>query len=138
MELISHQKVIILMNKSDLNKQVKREHLREHLQKMTVIETSATQFEGLDLLEDEIKQLFMHGNVELDNETVIHNIRHKQSLEKAFIAAKEVVESIDMGMPEDCWAIDLHSTYEYLSEITGDKVTDDVIQKIFSQFCLGK
>ena len=43
-----------------------------------------------------------------------------------------------MGMPEDCWAIDLHSTYEHLSEITGDHVTDDVITKIFSQFCLGK
>lgn len=138
MDLIGNQKVIILMNKSDLQIQVKKEHLKEHLQEMTIIETSATKYEGLDDLEDEIKSQFMQGNVQLDNETVIHNIRHKQSLEKAMESANLVVESIDMGMPEDCWAIDLHSTYEHLSEITGDKVTDDVIREIFSQFCLGK
>jgi len=138
MDLIGNQKVIILMNKSDLAIQVKKEHLKEHLQEMSIIETSATKFEGLDLLEDEIKTQFMQGNVKLDNETVIHNIRHKQSLEKAMESANLVVESIDRGMPEDCLAIDLHSTYEHLSEITGDKVTDDVIREIFSQFCLGK
>jgi len=138
MDLIGNQKVIILMNKSDLQIQVKKEHLKAHLQEMTIIETSATLFEGLDKLEEEIKSQFMQGNVQLDNETVIHNIRHKRSLEKAMESANLVVDSIDMGMPEDCWAIDLHSTYEHLSEITGDKVTDDVIREIFSQFCLGK
>lgn len=138
MDLIVNQKVIILMNKSDLEIQVKKEHLKEHLREMTVIETSATRFEGLDSLEEEIKSQFMQGKVSLDNETVIHNIRHKQSLEKAEDSARQVIESIDMGMPEDCWAIDMHETYEHLSEITGDKVTDDVITQIFSQFCLGK
>jgi tRNA modification GTPase len=138
MDLIRNQKVIILMNKSDLEIQVKKEHLKEHLRDMIIIETSATQFEGLDRIEDSIKKMFMQGSVQIENETVIHNIRHKQSLERAFESAMLVVESINMGMPEDCWAIDLHSSYEHLSEITGDHVTDDVIKKIFSQFCLGK
>lgn len=138
MDLIGSQKVIILMNKSDLNIQVKKEHLKEHLREMTIIETSATKSTGLDKLEEEIKSQFMSGNIQLDNETVIHNIRHKQSLEKAGHSIENVIESIDMGMPEDCFAIDLHQGYEHLCEITGDRVTDDVIKQIFSQFCLGK
>jgi len=138
MDLIKNQRVIILLNKSDLAIQVKKEHLKEHLKTLTVIETSATQYEGLEQLETEIKQQFMEGKVNMDNETIIHNVRHKQLLMEAKKSAKQVIESIDMGMPEDCFAIDLHSSYEYLSEVTGDHVTDDVISQIFSQFCLGK
>jgi len=138
MELISNQKVIILMNKSDLNKKVKKEHLKEHLREMTIIETSALKFEGLDQLQEQIKNMFMIGNIQIDNETVIHNIRHKQSLEKAIESIYNVIESIDNRMPEDCYAIDLHSAYEHLGEITGDHVNDDIIKQIFSQFCLGK
>ncbi len=138
MELISNQKVIILMNKSDLNKKVKKEHLKEHLREMTIIETSALKFEGLDQLQEQIKNMFMIGNIQIDNETVIHNIRHKQSLEKAIESIYNVIESIDNRMPEDCYAIDLHSAYEHLGEITGDHINDDIIKQIFSQFCLGK
>lgn len=138
MDLITDQKVIILMNKSDLDNQVKKEHLKEHLRNCTIIETSATRFQGLDILEDEIKQQFMTGNIDMDNEVVVHNARHKQSLEKSYQALLQVIESIDNGMPEDCWAIDMHNSYEHLSEVTGDHVTDDVISQIFSQFCLGK
>jgi tRNA modification GTPase len=138
MDLIKDKKVIILMNKSDLNMQVKKEHLKEHLCDCTIIETSATRFQGLDRLENEIKQQFMLGNISMDNEIVIHNARHKQSLDKAYQSLLQVIDSIDNGMPEDCWAIDMHNTYEQLSEVTGDHVTDDVISQIFSQFCLGK
>lgn len=138
MDLIGNQKVIILMNKSDLDIQVKKEHLKEHLREMTIIETSATQYEGLDRLEEEIKSMFMVGHIALDNETVIHNVRHKQSLEKAVDSLAKVIDAIKMGMPEDLYAIDLHNAYEQLSEITGDVVTDDIIKQIFSQFCLGK
>ncbi len=138
MDLIHDQKVIILMNKSDLNRQVKKEHLKEHLQSATVIETSAVSYEGLDLLEQEIKEQFMSGHIQSNDDTVIHNIRHKHSLEKAYQSVGQVIESIDMGMPEDCWAIDLHSIYESFGEVTGNHVTEDVISQIFSQFCLGK
>lgn len=138
MDLIADQKVIILMNKSDLDIKVKKEHLKEHLHNCTIIETSATTYVGLGQLEDEIKQQFMKGRIDIDNEVVVHNVRHKQSLEKAYDALLQVIESIEAGMPEDCWAIDMHNSYEYLGEVTGDHVNDDVISQIFSQFCLGK
>lgn len=138
MDLITHQKVIILMNKSDLDSKVRKEDLKEHLHTCTIIETSATTFKGLDLLEEEIKQQFMMGHLDLDNEVVVHNVRHKQSLEKSYQALIQVIESIDMGMPEDCWAIDMHNSYAFLGEVTGDHVNDDIISQIFSQFCLGK
>jgi len=138
MDLIQEQKVIILLNKSDLDLKVKKEHLKEHLRNSTLIETSATKFQGLDVLENEIKRQFMVGNLNLENDVIIHNVRHKQALEKAYSALRQVIDSINEGMPEDCWAIDMHSSYELLSEVTGDHVTDDVISQIFSQFCLGK
>jgi tRNA modification GTPase len=80
----------------------------------------------------------MTGQISSNDETVIHNVRHKQSLEKAYNSIDQVMESIDMGMPEDCWAIDLHNVYEAFGEVTGNHVTEDVISQIFSQFCLGK
>jgi tRNA modification GTPase len=138
MDLINNQKVIVLMNKSDLNQHVKKEHLKEHLQSASIIETSAVSYEGLEQLEQEIKDQFMTGRITSIDETVIHNVRHKQSLEKAHNSIEQVMNSIDMGMPEDCWAIDLHDVYEAFGEVTGDHVTEDVISQIFSQFCLGK
>ncbi len=138
MELICNQKVICLVNKSDLVIKVDRKALSDALKDCTIIETSAIHHVGLDALETEIKEQFMTGQVQSNDGTVIHNIRHKQALVQAVDALEQVRESIEMGMPEDCWAIDLHGAYEHLCEVTGDKVTDDVIQQIFSQFCLGK
>lgn len=138
MDLIKDQKVIVLMNKADLNKKVKKEHLKIHLQEMLVIETSAVNFTGLDELEQQIKEMFMLGNINLDNVTMIQNVRHKEALVSAHDSMKKVIDAILLSMPEDLFVIDLHNCYESLGEVTGDTVTDDVMTKIFSQFCLGK
>lgn len=138
MDLIKAQKVIVLMNKSDLSMQVKKEHLNEHLREMAIIETSALNFQGLDELENQIKDMFLIGKVNLDNETMIHNIRHKNALLSSLDSLEKVIEAILIAMPEDLFVIDLHNCYESLGEVTGDTVTDDIITQIFSQFCLGK
>lgn len=137
-QMIQEQQVIILLNKSDLEVIVSKDELIHQIPKATIIETSAIHYTGLSELENTIKNEFMHGKIFQNDEIMIHNIRHKNSLMKARDSIEKVIESIERGMPEDCWAIDIRDAYDRLSEITGDLVNDDVIAQIFSQFCLGK
>ncbi len=137
-KLIQHQKVIVLMNKSDLKVCVEKKQLEKYLPQSHIIEISAIYYKGLEALEEEIKEQFMSGQVQSNDDTVIYNVRQKQSLEKAYKSMEQVIESIDMGMPEDCWAIDLHNVYEGFGEVIGNHMNEDIISKIFSQFCLGK
>ena len=137
-DMVKEKKVIVLLNKSDLELRISKVELSKQMEKSIIIETSALQQTGLTELEDTIKNEFMGGRIYHNDETMIHNIRHKNSLIQSKESIQKVIESIDVGMPEDCWAIDIRDAYDRLSEITGDLVNDDVISQIFSQFCLGK
>ena len=99
---------------------------------------SAKEEQGLDALEQEIKQLFYNGDLSFNDQVYITNVRHKEALEHALSSLLLVKNSIEQGMPEDFYSIDLTDAYEELGRIIGESVGDDVVNEIFSQFCMGK
>lgn len=137
-ELISDKKAIIVFNKSDLKKELDKEQVISRFTNGHFVDISAKEELGLELIEDILKEMFLLGAINVNENTYITNVRHKDALLKAKESLEEVKISLDAGMPEDCFAIDLKSTYEYLGEISGDSVNDSIIDQIFSQFCLGK
>ncbi len=105
---------------------------------ISMISTSAALGEGLDLLEKEIEKLFFHGDVKQNDQMMITNLRHKQELENAKNALLLVKKSLEDGMPEDFYSIDLMQAYASLGSIVGEEVGDDLVEEIFSKFCMGK
>ena len=137
MELLRDKTAVVLMNKSDLQPVTTAEEVKSHLDK-TVISISAKEQVGIDTLEEIIKELFFHGEVTFNDEVYITNIRHKTALQEALNSLHLVVQSIRDGMPEDFYSIDLMNAYEELGSIVGEAVEDDLVNEIFSKFCMGK
>lgn len=103
-----------------------------------VIEVSAKNQYGIDKFENIVKDMFFEGNLSFNNEIYITNVRHKAALQDARNSLQKVIESIDSKMPEDFYSIDLLDAYESLGNITGDTMGEDLINEIFSKFCMGK
>ena len=137
MELLRDRTAIVLMNKSDLTPVTTAEEVKKHLEK-TVISISAKEQVGIEELEEKIKELFFAGEVSFNDEVYITNIRHKTALQEALHSLHLVVQSISDGMPEDFYSIDLMNAYEELGSIIGEAVEDDLVEEIFSKFCMGK
>ena len=89
-------------------------------------------------LEDNIKEMFFHGEVSFNDEVYITNIRHKTALQDAYGSLQKVIMSIENDMPEDFYSIDLLDAYESLGSITGETIGEDLVNEIFSKFCMGK
>ncbi len=119
-------------NKSDNNENGKNAFI------LPIIEVSARSLRGIDELEDNLKKMFFAGNLSFNNEIYITNVRHKNELSGALEALERVKESIDAGMPEDFYSIDLMDAYEKLGNITGETMGEDLVNEIFSKFCMGK
>ena len=137
MELLDEQHSIVLLNKSDLTPATTEETVKKHLN-TKVISISAKNHTGIQELEDTIKEMFFHGEVSLNDEVYITNIRQKTSLQEALDSLHLVMQSIEDGMPEDFYSIDLMNAYEELGKIIGEAVEDDLVNEIFSKFCMGK
>ena len=137
MELLKDRKAIILLNKSDLAPVTDRESIRKHLDKK-MIAISAKEQTGIGELEETIREMFFTGEVTFNDEVYITNIRHKTALQEARNSLNLVVQSILDGMPEDFYSIDLMNAYEELGSIVGEAVEDDLVNEIFSKFCMGK
>ena len=137
MELLSGRKSIVIYNKTDLEAAVSIEELKEKTGS-PVIPVSVVEETGLRQLEDEIKRMFFHGELSFNDEVYITNARHKAALEEAKESLRLVKESINMGMAEDFFSIDLMSAYESLGRIVGESVGEDLVNEIFSKFCVGK
>ena len=137
MELLSDRNAIILMNKSDLESKTDAAQIKKHLEKR-IISVSAKERTGMDELEAAIREMFLHGQVSFDDEIFITNVRHKAALQAALDSLRLVVQSIEDGMPEDFYSIDLMNAYEELGSIIGEAVEDDMVNEIFSKFCMGK
>lgn len=135
--LINNKKVITLLNKSDLTPVLDSDEIKKHLE-CSVIPVSAKNETGIDLLEDEIKKMFFSGTIELNEEIYIANERQKQLLIETKEAFNLVKEGIESGMSEDFLTIDLMTAYEKLGYIIGEEVEDDLADKIFKSFCMGK
>lgn len=141
MELLRGKKAVILLNKSDLDSVVTREKVLEQLDDLEVqkmISVSAKEQTGIEELENALKDLFFEGKVTFNDEVCITNLRQKADLAEARESLLRVQESLEMDMPEDFYSIDLMSAYEALGAITGESVGEDLVNEIFSKFCMGK
>ena len=136
-DILKDKNAIVLLNKSDLSTITTEDIVKKYLDK-PVINISAKDRTGIDELESKISEMFLHGQVSFNDEVYITNIRHKNSLTEAFNSLKLVAESINNDMPEDFYSIDLMNAYEELGLIIGEAVEDDLMQEIFSKFCMGK
>lgn len=137
MELLKDRQAIILLNKSDLTALTTAENIRAHVDKK-IISISAKEQTGIDELAETVSEMFFSGEVTFNDEVYITNIRHKTALQEALSSLHLVVQSIENGMPEDFFSIDLMNAYEQLGSIIGEAVEDDLVNEIFSKFCMGK
>ena len=137
MELIRGRKAIVLLNKTDLEMLVTEKELEERTGQ-TVIPVSAKEQKGIDVLEERIRELFFSGKIDFNDEVMITNVRHKTALREAYDSLLLVEKSIEDQMPEDFFSIDLMNAYEELGTIVGEALEDDLVNEIFSKFCVGK
>ena len=135
--LLRDKKAVVILNKTDLKQVVFEEDLKE-LVEHPIVSISAKEEEGIDRLEQQIKELFFAGKITFNDEIYITNMRHKTALEEAKKSILLVENSIDMGLPEDFYSIDLMNAYEALGSIIGEAVGEDLVNEIFSKFCTGK
>lgn len=154
--LIKNKNVIVLLNKNDLTNVVTQEDIdrlfeksvlnigsalnkgSDNNYKTVIIRTSAKNGIGLEELEKTVKQMFFQERLKSSGEIVITNLRHAEALREACDSLKLVKKSIDDGMPEDFYSIDLMNAYSSLGYIIGEEVDDDLVEEIFSKFCIGK
>ncbi|MDO4594416.1 MAG: tRNA uridine-5-carboxymethylaminomethyl(34) synthesis GTPase MnmE [Tissierellia bacterium] len=134
LSLIEDKNAIIILNKSDLERKFERSDLKTDL---PIIEASIKNNEGLDKIEKVIMEIFDTTEIEHQS-TVITNLRHERLLEKASVKLKNCLNDIKMNVPIDCVEVDLRSSYNDLGEITGDEVSDEILDKVFKEFCVGK
>ena len=137
MEMIQDKKCVVLLNKTDLEQAVSKEDLERETGKK-VVPVSIKEGTGIEDLEKEIQSMFYHGEINFNDEVYITNVRHKAALEETEKSLKMVEQSIEDQMPEDFYSIDLMNAYEQLGLIIGEAVEDDLVNEIFSKFCMGK
>lgn len=136
-ELIQDRDAVVILNKTDLEMMISSEQLQEKTGHQ-VIAVSAKEETGIDLLEKTIQDMFYEGSLDFNDEVLITNVRHKTALKDALGSLMMVRQSIIDGMPEDFLTIDLMDAYEQLGSILGESVEDDLVNEIFSKFCMGK
>ena len=135
--MIQNKKAVILLNKSDLSTVINKNELIMWINK-PMIEISTKEGKGIHELEETLENMFYHGEISFNNEVYITNVRHKAALQDAYVSLGKVKESIENQMPEDFFTIDLMDAYESLGSITGETVGEDLVNEIFSKFCMGK
>lgn len=142
MDLMSDKKSIILLNKSDLNTVISLEYMegicKDFKEDYVILNTSMTEESGLKELEEAMKEMFVHGKIDMNEEVTITNIRHKEALVESRDSLLLVKQSLLDEMPEDFYSIDLMNTYASLGKIIGEEVGEDLVNEIFSKFCMGK
>ena len=136
-DMIRDKKSIILLNKSDLATVVSKNMIQSFIEK-PMIEISVKEQKGIEELEETLKNMFFNGEISFNDEVYITNIRHKTALTDAYESLKKVIFSIENDMPEDFYSIDLLDAYESLGSITGETIGEDLVNEIFSKFCMGK
>lgn len=138
--LIGEKNTIILLNKADLCCIVEEKELLQEVknQKVRMIRTSTIDNTGISLLEDTIKEMFFQGEISPDEEVIITNMRHKELLQDVYDSLQLVKKSLMDQMPEDFYSIDLMNAYTSLGRIIGEEVGEDLVNEIFTKFCMGK
>ena len=137
-EMITDKKVIVLLNKTDLDQVVSEQEIQQRLSAAVIIRTSMKDNTGIDQFEETIKKMFFGGDIAINEELYITNQRHKEALMEACESMELVLQSLAQRMPEDFYSIDLMSAYASLGRILGEEVGEDLVNEIFSKFWMGK
>ena len=138
LDLIKNKETIILLNKCDLSE--KNKNITSYMSKInkTVIEASMKTKKGIDELYNAIVKMFQVGEIEIGKDVIITNIRHKNQIHKSLESIEKAIQTVENQLPIDIVAVEIKQALEDLGSITGDNVSEDIIQSIFSKFCLGK
>ncbi|GGA46638.1 tRNA modification GTPase MnmE [Kroppenstedtia guangzhouensis] len=138
LKMVRNQTAIVVVNKMDLPQRLDLQEVRNLIGESPLITTSMIREQGIDQLEEAIVDLFMGGKAAAADATYVSNARHISLLKQARKQIRDAIEGIEAGVPLDMVEIDLKNAWQSLGEIIGDAVAEDLIDQIFSQFCLGK
>lgn len=138
LNLLKHKKSIIVLNKTDLKQIVNNECKEIQDVNTEVINISLKNNEGLERIYESLVKMFNLNQINLDNELTITNIRHQELINKAIESTRMALNDLNNSIPIDIISINIKEILEYLGEITGDNVSEDIIKSIFAKFCLGK
>lgn len=136
-DFITDKKVIVLLNKTDEKIILSKKEL-EDVTGQKVIEISAKKNTGIDLLKNEIENMFCVGEIDFNDQLYITNARQKRAIKDAYESILQVEKSLNEGIPEDFYSIDLMDAYQSLGFVIGESLEDDLVDEIFSKFCMGK
>lgn len=137
-EVVKNEDVIVIVNKMDLEQNIDINEVKDMIGDMPLIQTSMLKQEGIDELEIQIRDLFFGGEVQNQDMTYVSNSRHISLLKQARQTIQDAIDTAESGVPMDMVQIDLTRTWEILGEIIGETASDELIDQLFSQFCLGK
>lgn len=138
LSLAAGRKAIVIVNKIDLPQKIDLQKVEEIVGDVPVVQTSIKEERGVDELENAIVDLFFGGDIASSEDVYVGNVRHIRLLDQALESVSEAIAGAEEGIPIDMVQIDLQRTWELLGEIVGDAVSEDLIDQLFSQFCLGK
>lgn len=136
-DIIKGKNTIVLLNKQDLERKTKPEQIKKLLD-CEIIETSVKEGTGIEELAETIKKMFFGREIDFNNQVYITNARQKNALVETKESLNKAIESIENGMPEDFYTIDMMAAYENLGTVIGEAIEDDLADEIFSKFCMGK
>ncbi|HAY0787705.1 TPA: tRNA uridine-5-carboxymethylaminomethyl(34) synthesis GTPase MnmE [Staphylococcus aureus] len=137
-EVVKNEDVIVIVNKMDLEQNIDIDEVKKMIGDTPLIQTSMLKQEGIDELEIQIRDLFFGGEVQNQDMTYVSNSRHVSLLKQARQTIQDAIDAAESGVPMDMVQIDLTRTWEILGEIIGETASDELIDQLFSQFCLGK
>lgn len=137
-EFVQGRKYVVLENKTDLEIAVDKDETEKLLGKENIIFLSVKERKGTDELLKHLENMLTEGTIEAGDGVMVSNVRHKNSLEKAKTALEKALNTIEIRMPEDFVSMDISEAIGFLGEITGESLQEDIINRIFEKFCLGK
>ncbi|MGL5640743.1 MAG: tRNA uridine-5-carboxymethylaminomethyl(34) synthesis GTPase MnmE [Paraclostridium sp.] len=138
LKAVQPNKTIVLLNKTDLNQVIEIEKVKEYIDEENIINISALQNEGIEKIHDKIEDMVFAGTVRNSSDLVVTNSRHKDALYKAKQSIADAIMAIESYMPLDFIEVDFKNIWDYLGYINGDTLTEDLLDTIFSNFCIGK
>lgn len=136
--LLEGKKCLVILNKTDLDGQLDDRDLQKYFGQYEIVKMSLINGQGLEQLENRIEELVYSGRISTQDDLMVTSIRHRNSLEKAARSLGDALSALDGHLPTDCIAIDLRAAWDSLGEITGETVGEDLVDQIFSRFCIGK
>ncbi|WP_300276734.1 tRNA uridine-5-carboxymethylaminomethyl(34) synthesis GTPase MnmE [Peptacetobacter sp.] len=138
LEKIKNRETIILLNKNDLTQVIDEEEVKQYVDEENIIKISALHNEGIEKLHDKIESMVYRGDIKSSSNVIITNSRHKDALYKAMKSAEDAMRAIEDRMPLDFVEVDLKNIWDYLGYINGDTMSEDLLDNIFHNFCIGK